>query len=111
MLVNVRKNKFSEKESIFWSLAGLVLILSPLYIDYVDRISNFIGITYPPSLIFALLFIYVFFLLYRQTATSYKQNEWITELIQLNALYENELRAIKDEMNSLMDEIRKDEQV
>ena len=91
---NVIKNKFSEKESILWAIAAFVMILSPFYMGYVDRFANFVGVNYPPALIFALLFVYVFFLLYRHSAAQHKLNETIVELIQQNAIYEKELRDL-----------------
>ena len=98
VLVNVKKNRFSEKESLFWAIAGLIMILSPLYMDYIDALSTMVGVDYPPSLIFALTFIYVFFLLYRQSAAVHKLNERVIELIQLNAIYENELRLLNEKI-------------
>ena len=94
MVRNVIKGKFSEKESLFWALAGLIMVTSPLYMDYVDKLSLMVGVTYTPALIFALLFIFVFFLLYRLSAAVYKLNEKMTELIQLNAIYEQEIRKL-----------------
>jgi len=98
VIMNVRKNRFSEKESLFWTIAGLLMILSPLYTNYVDRLAAMVGVHYPPSLIFALIFLYVFFLLYRQSAAIHKMNESIVELIQLNAIYENELRTLREKI-------------
>jgi hypothetical protein len=95
MIRNVIRNRFSEKESLFWTVAGLIMVASPFYMGYVDRFSNMLGVTYAPSLIFALLFVFVFFLLYRLSATIHRLNERLVELIQLNAIYENELRTLK----------------
>ena len=104
LIINVRKNKFSEKESLFWAIAGMIMILSPLYMDHVDKLASLVGVEYAPSLIFALVFLFVFFLLYRQSATIHKMNERIIELIQLNAIYENELRVLKEKINKLESE-------
>jgi len=101
LIINVKKNKFSEKESIIWAFAGLVLILSPFYMDYIDQLSLLVGVTYPPSLIFAMLFLFVFFLIFRLTAAVHKLTERVTELIQLNSVYENELRILKDKIEKL----------
>ena len=100
LIINVKKNKFSEKESIIWAFAGLVLILSPFYMDYIDQLSLLVGVTYPPSLIFALLFLFVFFLIFRLTAAVHKLNERVIELIQLNSIYENELRTLKEKIKT-----------
>jgi len=100
LIINVKKNKFSEKESIIWAFAGLVLILSPFYMDYIDQLSLLVGVTYPPSLIFALLFLFVFFLIFRLTAAVHKLNERVIELIQLNSIYENELRKLKEKIKT-----------
>jgi len=96
---NAMTNKFSEKESIIWTIAALIMMLSPLYMGVVDRIAHLVGVDYPPSLIFAFLFLFVFFLLYRQSAATHRMNEKLVELIQLNAIYENELRAIKEKIH------------
>ena len=94
MIRNAARGKFSEKESLFWALAGLIMVTSPFYMDYVDRFSIMVGVTYTPALIFALVFVFVFFLLYRLSAAVHKLNERITELIQLNAIYEQEIRKL-----------------
>ena len=96
LIVNVKKNKFSEKESIIWAVAGLIMTLSPLYMDYVDKLAAMVGVEYAPSLIFAVAFIFVFFLIYRLTAAVHKLNERVVELIQMNAIYENEIRNLRE---------------
>jgi len=98
---NVKKNRFSEKESLFWTIAGLIMALSPFYMGYIDRLAVMVGVEYPPALVFALAFVYVFFLLYRLSAATHKQNERIVELIQLNSIYENELRALKEKIKRI----------
>ena len=94
MIRNVARGKFSEKESLFWALAGLIMVTSPFYMDYVDKFSIMMGISYTPALVFALIFVFVFFLLYRLSAAVHRLNERITELIQLNAIYEQEIRKL-----------------
>jgi len=97
MVRNAIKGKFSEKESLVWAIAGLIMVTSPFYMRYVDRVSLFLGVSYTPALIFALLFIFVFLLIYRLSAMIYKLNERMTELIQLNAIYEQEIGKLKME--------------
>jgi len=106
LIRNVIKNKFSEKESLFWAIAGLIMVLSPLYMDHVDKLASMVGVDYAPALIFALLFIFVFFLLYRLTANAHRQSEIIVELIQLNAIYENELRTLREQVKNNKQEIK-----
>jgi len=101
LIINVKKNKFSEKESIIGAIAGMILILSPFYMDYIDQLSLLVGVTYPPSLIFAMLFLFVFFLIFRLSAAVHKLTERVTELIQLNSIYENELRILKEKIEKL----------
>ncbi|MCL2819409.1 MAG: DUF2304 domain-containing protein [Oscillospiraceae bacterium] len=99
LIVNVKRKKFSEKDSLIWAFAGLILILSPFYMDYVDKLAVMVGVDYAPSLIFAMAFLFVFFLIYRLTATVHNLNEKVTELIQLNSIYENELRILKEKLD------------
>jgi len=97
---NVIRKKFSETDSLFWTIAGLIMIFSPSYMGFIDRTAMFFGVAYAPSLIFALLFLFVFLLLFRQSATVHTLNERILELIQLNAIYEKELRILKEKIDN-----------
>jgi len=98
LIVNVKKKKFSEKESLIWALAGLIMILSPFYMDYIDKLAALVGVAYAPSLIFAVAFLFVFFLIFRLTAAVHRLNERVIELIQLNSIYENELRTLREKV-------------
>jgi len=108
LIRNVVKKKFSERESFFWAIAGLIMILSPFLVDFANGLAHFIGIAYPPALVFALLFVFVFFLLFRLTSTVHTLNERITELVQLNSIYENELRSLKEKSENVSDSQEQD---
>jgi len=101
LVINVKRKKFSEKESIIWALAGLIMALSPFYMDYIDMLAILVGVDYAPSLVFAGLFIFVFFLIYRLSAAVHKLNERTVELVQLNSIQENEIRSLKEKLENL----------
>lgn len=52
----VRRKKFREELSIIWLLIGIGLILSSFADFIIDPLASKFGISYPPALIFLLIF-------------------------------------------------------
>ena len=92
---NVKKNIFSEKESFFWIVLSCLLMISPLLIPLVDYVAEAVGIDYPPSLLFFLIFALCLLLIFRLNKYVYTQNEKLQELSQIVSL----LRKEFDEKN------------
>src|SRR5262245_7779540 len=53
----VRKKRLDEKYAMLWILVGAVLLLAPIEISFIDKISNFLGFHYPPSFVLLLGFL------------------------------------------------------
>jgi len=61
----VRKKKFREELSIIWLIIGIGLMLSSFADRVIDPLAFRLGITYPPALVFVLIFfMLVFAMLY-----------------------------------------------
>ena len=55
LVVNlVRKRQLQERYALLWLLAGLVLVLAPLFVDLLDRLAAWLGFEYPPALLLML---------------------------------------------------------
>jgi hypothetical protein len=82
----VRTKKLKEEFALLWLLTGIVLVLTPLLIDYLDRVAYTLGIEYPPALIFVLAIISVLFVLFQFSMRLSRFSEQIKVLAQELAL-------------------------
>jgi hypothetical protein len=61
----VRRKKFREELSLIWLIIGIGLVLSSFADRIIDPIAFRLGISYPPALVFVLIFfMLVFAMLY-----------------------------------------------
>ena len=59
------KRKIREKESVIWIILAILLIVISLLPRFLDNVATVLGISYPPSLLFALGFVFVFLICFR----------------------------------------------
>jgi hypothetical protein len=82
----VRTKKLKEEFALLWLLTGIVLVLTPLLIDYLDKVAYALGIEYPPALIFVLAIISVLLVLFQFSMRLSRFSEQIKVLTQELAL-------------------------
>lgn len=88
----VRRKRFREELSIAWFLVGFLLIASSVADKIIDPVAKFIGIGYPPALVFVwIIFCLLLALLYFSAVISDLKGK-IKELSQKISLLEFELR-------------------
>ena len=94
---SVRTRKLKEEFALLWLLTSVVLVLTPLAIDYLDLVAYALGIEYPPALIFLLAIITLLLILFQFSLRISRFSEQITLLVQevavLNARIEDLERA------------------
>jgi hypothetical protein len=90
----VRTRKLKEEFALWWILTGVVLVLSPILIDYLDMVAYALGIEYPPALIFLLAIISLLFVLFQFSTRISRYAEQIKVLTQEQAV----LRARVEEL-------------
>jgi len=82
----VRTKKLKEEFALLWLLTAVVLVLTPLFIDYLDMIAYALGIEYPPALIFLLAIISLLLILFQFSMRISRFSEQIKVLVQELAL-------------------------
>lgn len=87
----VRKNKFSIKESFWWMMASFVMLVFAIFPKLFDNLAVFLGISYPPSLLFVICIIFLLFINFRNSKRIAEQQEKITELAQNIAILKEKL--------------------
>ena len=78
----VRKKKFSIKESFYWIIASLVMLILAIFPQIFDKLAIMIGIDYAPSLLFLICIVFLLFINFRNSKKISEQNEKIIELAQ-----------------------------
>lgn len=91
---NVKNSNFSEKESFFWMLASLIVMILPFCIPILNLSADKLGVEYPPSLLFLLSILFLFFLLFRLSKYLFIEHERIKELSQKLAILEFQIEEL-----------------
>lgn len=79
---DVRKKRFSIKESIYWLFGVFIMLILSIFPQCIDGIAIFLGVTYPPSLLFVICIIFLVFIIFRNSKKIAILQEEIIELEQ-----------------------------
>ena len=82
----VRTRRLTEEFALLWFVTAVVLVLTPLFIDYVDMAARAIGIAYPPAMIFLLAIISLLLILFQFSMRMSRFSDQIKVLTQEVAL-------------------------
>ncbi len=82
IVYEVRKKKFSIKESFWWIVAAMIMIVLSVFPYSIDKFAEFLNIDYPPSLLFILCIIFLLFITFRNSKQISEQQQKIIELAQ-----------------------------
>jgi len=63
----VRKKRFSIKESFFWVCGIFVMLILSIFPKSIDVIAEWLGISYPPSLLFIISIIFLLWMIFRNS--------------------------------------------
>ncbi len=92
VIYEVRKKKFSIKESFWWITACILMLVLAIFPYSIDKLAQFLNIEYPPSLLFVICIIFLLFINFRNSKQISGHQEKIIELAQHIALLEEELQ-------------------
>lgn len=88
----VRKNKFSIKESFYWFVASFIMLIFASFPKILDNVARFIGVDYPPSLLFVICIVFLLFINFRNSRRIAEQQEKIIELGQQISILKNKVK-------------------
>ena len=78
----VRKKRFSIKESFWWFVASLTMLLLSVFPYSINWLAKFFKISYPPSLLFVFCIVFLVIMNFRNSKKIAEQQEKIIELAQ-----------------------------
>jgi hypothetical protein len=92
----VRKKQLREQYSLLWILASLVLCLSAVFIDGVEKVSHLVGIYYPPAFLFLIAILMILVLQFHFSTVISSLREQNKALIQDVGILSSELERLKN---------------
>ncbi len=95
VVYEVRKKRFSVKESFWWVIASIIMLILSIFPYSIDRVANFLNIDYSPSLLFVICIIFLLFINFKNSKMISEHQEKIVELAQHIALLEAEVKGMK----------------
>lgn len=95
IVFSVKKSKLSIKESFWWVIGALCVLILSIFPKMFDFISIKIGVSYPPSLFFVISILFLCFMIYRNSKRIAEQQEKIIELGQQVAILKEKTKKTK----------------
>jgi len=90
----IRRGLLKEKYAVLWLALVFVIGVLGLWRGLLDRISLFLGISYPPSLLFLVAFLFVLLILLHYSVV-------ISILTEKNKTLAQEIALLKDAMTAV----------
>lgn len=91
----IRKKRFTIKESFWWIIGSILMLILSIFPHIIDNLAKLIGIVYPPSLLFVLCNIFLIFMIFRNSKRITEQQTKITELAQNLAILKEKINEKK----------------
>ena len=89
IFIEVRSKKFSIKESFYWMVAAVLMLILAIFPYSIDTIAEWLNIAYPPSLLFVICILFLLFINFRNSKKISEMQEKIIELEQNLTLLKN----------------------
>ncbi|TCZ76099.1 DUF2304 domain-containing protein [Paenibacillus albiflavus] len=93
----IRRKRLEERYSILWIVIGLLMLILSIFPDFLETISQLLGVVYPPSLLFFLGYVFALIVILHLTMVVSKLHRQMTRLIQEVALLKNEKEEAQKE--------------
>ena len=95
VISEVRRNKFSIKESFWWVVAALIMVFLAVFPYTFDSLARLLNIEYGASLLFLLCILFLLFMNFRFSRRINELEKKIIDLAQNNAILEEKLKKRK----------------
>lgn len=99
ILYHTLKKNLLEKESLIWLLVCIPILVFAFYPKSMIVISQWLGITYPPSLFFFVTIAVLFIIVLRLNIQLSKLKRQVTVLTQHVAINQAEIKQLKDKIH------------
>jgi hypothetical protein len=87
----IRSRRLQERYALLWLLTGVVIFVLAIWRGLLGRVSDLVGIAYPPSALFILAAFFILLVLLHYATVISRLSEQNTTLAQKLALLERKL--------------------
>jgi hypothetical protein len=94
----VRRRRLMERYAILWLVAGVTVLVLALWKGLLTTLSHAVGISYPPSALFAVTFLFILVMLVHFSMTVSRLSDQNTVLAQRLALLQQRLEQEQGDM-------------
>ncbi len=91
VITTMRNSSLNVRYAIMWIGASAALLALSVYRPLLDYIATTVGISYPPSLLFLVAFVFLFFIVLHYSLVLSSHRDSIRRLAQSVAMLEREL--------------------
>jgi hypothetical protein len=91
----VRKKQLREQYALLWILTSVVLCLSAVFIGGVEKLSQLVGIYYPPAFLFLIAILMILLLQFHFSTVISNLREQNKALIQDVGILASEVKALR----------------
>lgn len=98
VLYLVRNRHLREQYSLLWILTALVLILSAVFIGWLEELSYAVGIDYPPAFLFLVAIVMILVLQIHFSTVISSLREQNRTLIQDLGILTNQMRELRNQI-------------
>jgi hypothetical protein len=95
------KKRISERNSIIWFMLSLFIFILSLFPGIIDFAAGILGIDYPPTLLFLLSILLVFFILLNHYIQLSTLNSQLKEITQQVAIINFRLKNIEEGLGNI----------
>jgi hypothetical protein len=89
----IRRKRLMERYALLWLFAGLTVLVFALGLDPLTKLTRAAGVSYTPSAVFAVAFLFVLAMLVQFSMTISRLSDQNTALAQRLALLQQRLEA------------------
>jgi len=101
--------KMTERQSLFWIIGGIIIFIFGLIPELVYFVSDIFSVEYPPSIIFAISIILVFFGIFNCYKTNAELTVRVQELAMQISLLNDENMQLKETLDKMkQNEVKKE---
>ena len=94
----VRTRRLREQYSLLWLFSAVVIVLSAVFIDFVEKLSHAIGIYYPPAFLFLVALLMVLVLQFHFSTVISNLREQNKTLTQDLGILQHEVRSLRRDL-------------
>jgi len=92
MVIEIRKQKLSIKESFWWMMSSLLMLILAIFPYSINWLADIFGIEYPPSLLFVFCIVFLLFINFKNSKRISEQQMKIVDLAQNVSLLKERIK-------------------